>query len=71
MELYQRVFLIENIDRYGLKKGDVATLVDFVDHPQAGEKGCVLEIKCRTGALTRTSLTLVHPLPAFGRERVN
>ena len=44
MELYQRVSLIENIDRYGLKKGDVATLVDFVDHPQAGEKGCVLEI---------------------------
>jgi crotonobetainyl-CoA:carnitine CoA-transferase CaiB-like acyl-CoA transferase len=44
MELYQRVSLIENIERYGLKKGDVATLVDFVDHPQAGEKGCVLEI---------------------------
>lgn len=44
MELYQRVSLIENIDKYGLKKGDVATIVDFVEHPQGGERGCVLEI---------------------------
>jgi hypothetical protein len=44
MKLYQRVSLINDENIYGLKKGDVATLVDFVDHPQGGERGCVLEI---------------------------
>jgi hypothetical protein len=44
MELYQRVSLIKDEERYGLKKGDVATLVDFVEHPEGGETGCVLEI---------------------------
>jgi hypothetical protein len=24
--------------------GDIVTLVDFVDHPESNEKGCVLEI---------------------------
>ena len=58
MELYQRVSLIENIDRYGLKKGDVATLVDFIDHPHGGEKGCVLEI---TNALGETIEVITLP----------
>ena len=49
MELYQRVSLIKNEDQYGLKKGDVATLVDFIDHPQDGERGCVLEISNALG----------------------
>jgi len=44
MELFQKVSLIKDIEKYGLKKGDIATLVDFVDHPDGGEKGCVLEI---------------------------
>ncbi len=44
MELYQRVSLIKDVTMYGLKKGDVATLVDFVEHPDGGERGCVLEI---------------------------
>lgn len=44
MELYQRVSLVRDVEEYGLKKGDVATLVEFIDHPAKGEKGCVLEI---------------------------
>jgi len=44
MELYQKVSLLQDIDEYGLKKGDVATLVDFIEHPGNGDKGCVLEI---------------------------
>jgi hypothetical protein len=44
MELFQKVSLINDLEKYGLKKGDIATLVDFVDHPDGGEKGCVLEI---------------------------
>jgi crotonobetainyl-CoA:carnitine CoA-transferase CaiB-like acyl-CoA transferase len=44
MELYQKVSLLQDIDEYGLKKGDVATLADFIEHPGNDEKGCVLEI---------------------------
>ena len=44
MELYQRVSLKNDETQYGLKKGDVATLIDFVEHPNGGGKGCVLEI---------------------------
>jgi hypothetical protein len=44
MELYQEVALTRDLPEYGLRAGDVATLVDFVPHPSDGEEGCVLEI---------------------------
>ena len=44
LELYSEVALTQNIAQHNLKIGDVATLVDFVSHPQGGEEGCVLEI---------------------------
>jgi hypothetical protein len=43
-ELYQRVALNRDLNEYQLKKGDVATLIDFVPHPSNGEQGCVLEV---------------------------
>lgn len=42
--LYERVALNRDFEEHGLKKGDVATLVDRVPHPQDGEAGCVLEV---------------------------
>jgi hypothetical protein len=33
-----------DIAEHGLKRGDVATLVDVVPHPNGGENGCVLEV---------------------------
>jgi hypothetical protein len=44
LELYTEVALNQDIAKYNLKTGDIATLVDFVEHLQGGEKGCVLEI---------------------------
>jgi hypothetical protein len=44
MELYQEVSLTRDLPEYGLRAGDIATLVDFVPHPNNGEEGCVLEI---------------------------
>ena len=43
LELYSEVALTQNIAEHNLKIRDVATLVDFVPHPQGGEEGCVLE----------------------------
>ena len=42
--LYQRVALKHDIAEEGMKRGDVATLVDTVPHPEGGEDGCVLEV---------------------------
>jgi hypothetical protein len=44
LPLYERVALKLDIPEHGLKGGDVATLVDYVPHPEGGEQGCVLEV---------------------------
>lgn len=44
LSLYQRVALRRDVEEHGLKAGDVATLVDFVPHPEQGEDGCLLEV---------------------------
>lgn len=44
LELYQEVALTRNFPEYQLQQGDIATLIDFVPHPNRGETGCVLEI---------------------------
>ena len=42
--LYQRVALKRDLSEQNLKKGDVATLVDYVSGPEDGEPECVLEV---------------------------
>lgn len=44
LEPYQEVALIQDFPEYQLRSGDVATLIDFVAHPEGGEMGCVLEV---------------------------
>ncbi len=44
LELYQRIALSCDIPEEGLKKGDIAYLLDYVPHPEGGELGCVLEV---------------------------
>ena len=44
LRLYDRVALRTSIPEHALRAGDVATLVDFVDHPSSGPRGCVLEV---------------------------
>jgi hypothetical protein len=44
LPLYERVALKRDIPEHGLKRGDVATLVDYVPHPEGGEQGCFLEV---------------------------
>jgi hypothetical protein len=52
---YDRVALTRDLNEHGLKRGDVATLVDKVHHPARGPEGLVLEV---TNAL-RDSLQVV------------
>jgi hypothetical protein len=58
--LYDRVALARDLDEHGLKRGDVATIVDTVPHPAGGPMGMVLEV---TNALGE-SLQVVVVTPA-------
>ncbi len=44
LELYQDIALTRNFSECQLQQGDIATLIDFVPHPNGGETGCVLEL---------------------------
>lgn len=44
IELYQRISINRDFPEYQLKKGDIATLIDIVPHPENGEDGYILEV---------------------------
>jgi hypothetical protein len=52
--LYSRVAINREIPESGLRRGDVATLLDRVPHPHGGETGVVLEIVDAVGQSLKT-----------------
>ena len=67
LELHGRVALRTSFPEYGLQTGDVATLIDFVDHPGSGPRGCVLELFTALGdsiAVVTVPETVVSQLRA-------
>jgi hypothetical protein len=44
LKLYDRVAITRDIAEHGLRRGDVATLIDLVPHPGGGPQGLVLEV---------------------------
>lgn len=42
--LYQEIALNRDFPEYNLHRGDMATLIDYVPHPEGGEEGAVLEV---------------------------
>ncbi len=57
-KLYQRVALRRDIAEHGLRRGDVAVVVDRVPHRKGGPRGCVLEV---FNALDESVAVLVVP----------
>ena len=68
LELYQRVALVDDLPEHGLKKGDVATLVDYVSHPAQGREGCILEV---FNAIGESIAVVTAPVTAIGPLRAN
>jgi hypothetical protein len=67
MELYQSVALTRDVPEHGLKRGDVAVLVDHVAHPTGGEPGCLLEVFNAVGdtlAVIAVPVSAIEPLRA-------
>ncbi|HEX4143176.1 MAG TPA: DUF4926 domain-containing protein [Pirellulales bacterium] len=67
LPLYQRVALSRDVAEHGFRRGDVATLVDYVPHPSEGPEGCVLEVFNALGeslAVITVSVNDIEPLEA-------
>jgi hypothetical protein len=43
-ELYSRVVLTQDLPQEDVRRGDIATVVEYVPHPHGGEEGAILEI---------------------------
>jgi hypothetical protein len=43
-ELYSRVIVTVDVPQEDVRRGDIATVIDYVPHPQGGEEGAILEI---------------------------
>lgn len=43
-ELYSRVVVALDLPQEDVRRGDIATVVDYVPHPNGGEEGAILEI---------------------------
>ena len=44
LPLYREVVLARNFPNDNFHKGDIATLIDYVPHPEGGEEGAILEV---------------------------
>lgn len=67
LELYQQVALTRNVLEAKLYQGDVAVLVDFVEHPAGGEQGAILEVFNAVGEsidVVTVPVSAVAPLAA-------
>ncbi len=68
IELYQRVALNQDFPESNLKKGDIATFIDTVPHPENGEEGYVLEI---FNAIGESIDTIIVPKSAVSPLQAN
>jgi hypothetical protein len=67
LQLYDRVSLKQALPQQNLRAGDVATLIEFVDHPASGPRGCILEVFNALGesiAVVAVPESAVEPLRA-------
>lgn len=64
---FQRVALTRDVPEHRLQAGDIASVVDFVPHPDGGETGCVIEVFNAVGesiAVVAVPLSAIEPLAA-------
>jgi hypothetical protein len=69
-QFYDRVALTRDIPEHGLKRGDVATLVDVAPHPTGGPEGLVLEIANALGESLRVAIVTAQDIEALTANEV-
>ncbi|MBE2271330.1 MAG: DUF4926 domain-containing protein [Anaerolinea sp.] len=70
LELYQRVILKWDIPEEQLRAGDVARLIDYVQHPRGGEEGAVLEVFNALGESLRVVIVPISSIDTLRAEHV-
>jgi hypothetical protein len=68
IELYSRVIVNRDFPEQHLKAGDVATIVEYVEHPQGGEEGAILEIFNALGEtldIATVPVSAIEPVQAW------
>jgi hypothetical protein len=67
LELYKQVALTRDVPEKNLYRGDVAVLVDFIEHPSGGEQGAILEVFNALGEsinVVTVPISAIEPLRA-------
>ncbi len=65
--LYSRVVVNRDVPEENLRRGDVATVIEYLDHPQGGEEGAILEIFNVVGdslGIATVPVSAIDPLSA-------
>lgn len=66
-ELYTQVALTRDVPDEGVRRGDVATVVEYLSHPRGGEEGAILEIFNALGesiGIATVPVSAIEPLRA-------
>lgn len=69
-ELYKDVALTRDIPEENLKQGDVATLVEYLEHPNGGEEGAILEIFNAIGESIGIATVPVSAIEALNQDQM-
>jgi len=69
-ELYTRVVLSRDVPEENLRRGDVATVIDYVAHPAGGEEGAILEVFNALGETIHVSVVPVSAIETLRPEHV-
>jgi hypothetical protein len=68
--LYERVALTRDLDEHGLKRGDVATIVDSAPHPSGGPEGLVLEVSNALGESIQVIIVTAKDIEPLSADEV-
>jgi hypothetical protein len=66
-DLNSEVALTRDVPEHQLERGDIATVVEYVSHPEGGEEGCILEVFNVLGesiAVVTVPISAIEPLRA-------
>jgi len=69
-ELYTRIALTRNVLEDNLKRGDLAWVIEYIEHPEGGEEGAILEIFNALGESLRIATVPVSAIAPLRPDQV-
>ncbi len=68
--LYDRIALVRDVPKHGLKAGDIATVVEIVPHPEGGQEGIVLEVTNALGESLQVVIVTINDVEPLRANEV-